>query len=134
VTKKIMLAIPVHGSCCLVELDGSAGGTAECAGGVVVGGERPDREDSDFEAASHIPDDTDADRPDAALARRRRPVNEPLKVRFEIVAVDGPAGKELARRQAAVMRDVLGWLRDHPTEPAPTDAGDAGEPPGDSGR
>jgi hypothetical protein len=35
----------------------------------------------------------------------------------ELVLVDGGAGKHLARHQAAVMREVLAWLREyHPTD------------------
>lgn len=42
----------------------------------------------------------------------------PLTVRVELVVVDGAAGKQLARHQAAAVRAVLEWFRDHPTEAA----------------
>jgi hypothetical protein len=32
----------------------------------------------------------------------------------EFVVLDGEAGNALARRQAAVMREVLQWIHDHP--------------------
>lgn len=45
--------------------------------------------------------------------------SEPLNVRVEIRVVDGEAGRELARRQAAVVRDVLRWLNEHPQPARP---------------
>lgn len=43
-----------------------------------------------------------------------RPAAEPLKVRIQLVVVDGPAAKELVKRQAIVVREALlrfagGW-------------------------
>lgn len=46
--------------------------------------------------------------------RRGRRDDRPLDVRVEFVVLDGDAGKALARRQAAVMRQVLQWFQDHP--------------------
>jgi hypothetical protein len=46
-------------------------------------------------------------------AGRRRSA-EPLEVRIELVVVDGEAGKELLRRQGAVVREALQWFHDHP--------------------
>jgi hypothetical protein len=43
---------------------------------------------------------------------RRRP--EPLNVRFEVVVIDGEEGKELHRRQAAVVREALAWFANNP--------------------
>jgi hypothetical protein len=40
--------------------------------------------------------------------------DQPLQVRIEFVVLDGPAGKELARRQARIMRKVLRWIAEHP--------------------
>jgi hypothetical protein len=57
------------------------------------------------------PDDG-AGRPSRATSRRRD--RRPLQVRVELVAVDGEAGKLLAQRQAAVIREVLQWFHDHP--------------------
>jgi hypothetical protein len=37
-----------------------------------------------------------------------------LTVSYEFVVVNGEVGRDLARRQAAVMRKVLRWLHDHP--------------------
>lgn len=48
--------------------------------------------------------------------RRRGNAAAPLHVRVELVLVDGEAGKELARRQAAAIRAVLEWVRDHPVD------------------
>lgn len=42
---------------------------------------------------------------------------EPLDVHFELVVVDGPPAHALTERQAAAIRDILRWLRDHPDEP-----------------
>ena len=56
--------------------------------------------------------------------RRRRKVDEPFEVHVEFVVLDGPAGKELARRQAAVMRKVLQWIHDRPAELPPDSDGD----------
>jgi hypothetical protein len=47
---------------------------------------------------------------------RGRPAPEPLKVRVELVVVDGPAAKELLKRQAAVVREALQWFADHPPD------------------
>jgi len=35
-------------------------------------------------------------------------------VRIELVVVDGEDGKELLRRQGAVVREALQWFHDHP--------------------
>ncbi len=43
-----------------------------------------------------------------------RPAAELLKVRIELVVVDGPDAKELLRRQAAVVREALQWFADNP--------------------
>ncbi|GAA0739530.1 hypothetical protein Drose_16995 [Dactylosporangium roseum] len=45
-----------------------------------------------------------------------RPAPEPLKVRVELVVVDGQAGKELLKRQAAAVREALQWFADHPPD------------------
>ena len=47
-----------------------------------------------------------------------RPAPEPLKVRIELVVVDGPDAKELLKRQAAVVREALQWFADNPTPKA----------------
>jgi len=39
--------------------------------------------------------------------------DEPFDVHIEFVVLDGEAGKELARRQAAVIRKVLRWFYDN---------------------
>ncbi len=46
--------------------------------------------------------------------RRGRRPPEPLKVRIELVVVDGEAGRELMRRQAAAVREALQWFADNP--------------------
>jgi hypothetical protein len=43
--------------------------------------------------------------PRRPVGRRRR-----LDCRFQVRVSDGPEGKELARRQAAVIRDLLIWV------------------------
>ncbi|MDT5027580.1 MAG: hypothetical protein QOE61_4006 [Micromonosporaceae bacterium] len=63
-------------------------------------------------------DDRDASPPrdhdvSATKKRGRRP-SEPLKVRLELVVVDGEAGRELMQRQAAVVREALQWFADNP--------------------
>ena len=75
--------------------------------------------------------DTPAGPPDPATPspQRSRPVrrhrhDEPLEVRYEFVVLDGPAGEELRRNQAAVMRRVLQWIYEHRQEPH----GDRDEP------
>jgi hypothetical protein len=54
----------------------------------------------------------------APVSRRgqagRRRSAEPLKVRIELVVVDGGAGKELLRPHGAVVREALQWFHDHP--------------------
>jgi hypothetical protein len=70
-------------------------------------------------------DDPDATLPaeqEVAPAKRhgRRPP-EPLKVRVELVVVDGEAGKELMKRQAAAVRDALQWFADNPSAVHRTD-------------
>jgi hypothetical protein len=40
-----------------------------------------------------------------------------LKVRIEIVVVDGPDGKHLRARQAAAMRRALQWFAEHQNQP-----------------
>jgi hypothetical protein len=47
-------------------------------------------------------------------APRGRPGPEPLKVRIELVLVDGPEGKQLRARQAAAIREALRWFAEHP--------------------
>jgi hypothetical protein len=49
------------------------------------------------------------------LSRRRSRLGEPT-VRIELVVIDsnGQLGKELLRRQAAVVRQALQWFADHP--------------------
>jgi hypothetical protein len=37
----------------------------------------------------------------------------PLRVRVEFVVMDGPEGRALGRRQADIMRKVLGWISHH---------------------
>jgi hypothetical protein len=66
---------------------------------------------------SQTPDSVNPDpvMPSAIRPRRKRRRTEPLKVSIEFVVVDGEAGKALARRQAAVMREVLRWLHEHPS-------------------
>jgi len=44
-----------------------------------------------------------------------------LKVRIEIVVVDGPDGQHLRARQAAAMRRALRWFAAHPTPPDDTE-------------
>ena len=46
-------------------------------------------------------------------ARRHRS-DEPWDVRIEFVVLDEEAGEALARRQAAVIRQVLQWVHDNP--------------------
>ena len=46
-------------------------------------------------------------------APRGRPGPEPLKVRIELVLVDGPEGKQLRARQAAAIREALRWFAEH---------------------
>ena len=48
-----------------------------------------------------------------------RPAPDPLRVRVELVVVDGPAAKELLKRQAAAVREALRWFADHPPEEGP---------------
>jgi hypothetical protein len=60
----------------------------------------------------------DPSSPDAGESKyparaRGRPGPEPLKVRIELVVVDGPEAKELLRRQAIAVRDALRWRLDH---------------------
>jgi hypothetical protein len=50
----------------------------------------------------------------SSAKKRRRPPREPLKVRVELVVVDGEAGKELMRRQATAVRDALQWFAGNP--------------------
>jgi hypothetical protein len=65
---------------------------------------------------------TDADSgawPPAGESRYRRVApgqtpDQPFEVRIEFVVLDGPAGQELARRQARIMRKVLRWIAEHP--------------------
>ncbi len=40
--------------------------------------------------------------------------DSPLEIRVEFVVLDGPAGQELRRAQAQVMRRVLQWIAEHP--------------------
>lgn len=64
--------------------------------------------------------DADAAPPDGeskyAPRASGRPAAEPLRVRVELVVVDGPAAKELLKRQAAAVREALQWFADHPPE------------------
>jgi hypothetical protein len=56
--------------------------------------------------------------PGQSLSRRRSRLGEPT-VRIELVVIDSNAqlGKELLRRQAAVVREALQWFADHrPTD------------------
>lgn len=50
-------------------------------------------------------------------ARRGRPPPQPLKVRVELVLVNGPEGKYLRQRQAEAMREALRWIAEHPVDP-----------------
>jgi hypothetical protein len=50
----------------------------------------------------------------SSAKERRRPSREPLKVRVELVVVDGEAGKELMKGQAAAVRDALQWFAGNP--------------------
>ncbi len=61
--------------------------------------------------------------------RRRQP--EPLKVRIELVVVDGEAGKELQRQQAAAVREALRWFAANP--PVDADRGDTPDHPPEPG-
>lgn len=49
------------------------------------------------------------------LRRRRSRLGEPT-VRLELVVIDsnGQLGKELLRKQAAVVKEALQWFADHP--------------------
>jgi len=60
--------------------------------------------------------------------RRGRRQREPLKVRIELVVVDGEAGKELLRQQAAAVRDALRWFAANPLVDADS-ADDPDRPP-----
>lgn len=73
--------------------------------------------------ASGMRGDTPADPPRSEQRRtpRRRPADEPFDIRVEFVVLDGPAGEELARRQAAVIRRVLRWTHDRPDAPPDTE-------------
>lgn len=53
---------------------------------------------------------------------RRRHNDESLNVHIEFVVLDGEAGRALARRQAAVIRQVLQWVNDHPAAGVAHDA------------
>lgn len=46
----------------------------------------------------------------------RRGRRRPLAFRFEICVVGGPEGEELARAQAAAIRDVVLWVAEHRRE------------------
>ena len=48
--------------------------------------------------------------PGRGQARR----DEPFDVHIEFVVMDGEQCRHLARRQAAIMREVLQWLYDNP--------------------
>lgn len=76
---------------------------------------------------------TDPPEPQRPEARRRRPADEPFDVHVELVVLDGPAGEELARHQAAIMRKVLRWVRDHPTDLAAADPAGADDQQTDDG-
>jgi hypothetical protein len=57
--------------------------------------------------------------PDSGESRYRRvPAGQdpdpPFNIRIEFVVLDGPAGQELALRQARIMRKVLRWIAEHP--------------------
>jgi hypothetical protein len=41
-----------------------------------------------------------------------------LKVRVELVVVDGPEGEYLRQRQAEAIREALRWFAEHPQKPA----------------
>jgi len=55
--------------------------------------------------------------------RRSRRDDEPFDVRIEFVVLDGEAGKELARRRAAVVRKVLQWFHGNPANAAEDGSG-----------
>ncbi|MFJ9904293.1 hypothetical protein ACIRVK_15585 [Streptomyces sp. NPDC101152] len=62
---------------------------------------------------------------EATSGRRRR-----LDCRFEIRVLDGPEGKELARPQAAVIRDLLVWAAEQRrAAEAEPEAGHTAAPP-----
>jgi hypothetical protein len=63
--------------------------------------------------------------------RRGRRQPEPLKVRIELVVVDGEAGKDLLRQQAAAVRDALRWFAANPLVDA--DSGDDPDRPPEPG-
>jgi len=63
--------------------------------------------------------------------RRGRRQPKPLKVRIELVVVDGEAGKELLRQQAAAVRDALRWSATNP--PVDADCGDDPDRPPEPG-
>jgi hypothetical protein len=45
--------------------------------------------------------------------------DQPFDIRIEFVVLDGPAGQELALRQARIMRKVLRWIAEHPESANP---------------
>jgi len=59
------------------------------------------------------------------LRRRRSRLGEPT-VRIELVVIDsnGQLGKEMLPRQAAVVRQALQWIADHPPTDGPDHPGD----------
>ncbi|MFI8927671.1 hypothetical protein ACIG3E_08350 [Streptomyces sp. NPDC053474] len=62
--------------------------------------------------------------------RSSRRAGRPLAFRYEIRVVYGPEGEELARQQAAVVRDVLIWIAEHRREgSAEPDVEHAAAPP-----
>jgi hypothetical protein len=52
--------------------------------------------------------------PQVERARRGRPPPPPLRVRVELVLVDGEEGKYLRDRQAEAIREALRWFAEHP--------------------
>ena len=58
-----------------------------------------------------------ASAPHGARAQRGRPGPPPLKVRLELVLVDGPEGHYLRQRQAEAIREALRWFAEHPVDP-----------------
>ena len=70
---------------------------------------RPGRNPTGAANDSASPDDGESRYgPDPAEAEQK-----PLKVRIELLLVDGPEGKTLRARQAAAIREALRWFAEH---------------------
>jgi hypothetical protein len=65
---------------------------------------------ADNETTTRWPDGAESS---YSAAAGSEPRCEPLTVRVELVVIDGPAGTELLRKQATVVRAALRWFAGH---------------------